>query len=273
MKHYSVPATLQTKPLSVLDLAAMKRAGEKISCLTVYDASFSALIDRTGVDMMLVGDSLGMVIQGATSTIPVTVDDIIYHSRCVTRARQRAFVVADLPFLSYATAANAIENACKIMQLGGVQMLKLEGVHPEIVTLLVEHGVPVCGHLGLLPQSINQLGAYKVCGKEQVEADKILADAQRLEQAGISVLILECVPAGLAKRISATVKIPVIGIGAGDDCDGQVLVLYDMLGISFGKRPRFSKNFMDNAGSIEEAIKHYHFAVKKGSFPDAEHSY
>ncbi len=273
MMAYSTSPVSTRQPLSIMDLAAMKQSGEKISCLTVYDASFSALLDQVGIDMMLVGDSLGMVIQGTTSTISVTVDDIIYHSRCVTRARQRAFVVADLPFLSYATAHSAIKNARKIMQLGQVQMLKLEGVHLEIITLLVTHGIPVCGHLGLLPQSIHQLGTYKVCGKERNEADKILADAQRLEQAGISLLILECVPASLAKRISAAVKIPVIGIGAGVDCDGQVLVLYDMLGISFGKRPRFSKNFMHHANSIEEAVKQYHAAVKNAVFPDAAHSY
>ncbi len=269
---YINPSAAQ-KPVSIVDLATMKQAGEKISCLTAYDASFSALLDKVGIDLMLVGDSLGMVIQGQPSTLPVTIEDMVYHCRCVTQARQRAFVMADLPFLSYATPARAVKNAAKLMQQGGVQMVKIEGVHPEIITLLVKQGVPVCGHLGLLPQSIHQLGAYKVCGREQVEANKILKDAQTLEQLGISALILECVPAQLAQIISGTLKIPVIGIGAGLDCDGQVLVLYDMLGISLGKRPRFSKNFMQQANSIEEAILHYHQAVKNRVFPTPEYSY
>lgn len=266
MSVYSSTAAPR-KALSILDLAAMKQRGEKISCLTAYDASFSALLDKVGIDVLLVGDSLGMVIQGENSTIPVTVADMVYHCRCVTSARQRAFVIADLPFLSYATATTALENAAKLMQVGGAQMLKIEGTHPEIIRFLVDFGVPVCGHLGLLPQSINQLGSYRMRGREQEEADKIVADAQTLEQAGISVLILECVPAELAKKISVLLKIPVIGIGAGVDCDGQVLVLYDMLGISLGKRPRFSKNFMQGAGSIEEAIACYQQEVKTAVFP------
>jgi len=273
MTLYSPPPFSVKSPLSVLNLAAMKQTGEKISCLTAYDASFSALLDRVGIDILLVGDSLGMVIQGANSTIPVTVEQMVYHSRCVTQARQRAFVIADLPFLSYATASCALENAAKLMQLGGVQMVKLEGTHCDTIAFLVDYGVPVCGHLGLLPQSINQLGAYKVHGKTAADADKLLEDAQKLERAGISLLILECVPAQLAKTIRATLKIPVIGIGAGVDCDGQVLVLYDMLGISVGKRPRFSKNFMQHASSIEEAILHYQSSVKNSTFPCPEHSY
>jgi 3-methyl-2-oxobutanoate hydroxymethyltransferase len=273
MTAYSSPIAPPRKALSILDLAAMKQRGEKISCLTVYDASFSALLDKVGIDVMLVGDSLGMVIQGAASTIPVSIVDMVYHCRCVTQARQRAFVMADLPFLSYASPASAIENAAKLMQLGGAQMVKLEGSHPKIIRFLVAHGVPVCGHLGLLPQSIHQLGSYKVRGREAVEADKIIADAQSLEQAGISALILECVPATLAKKISLLLKIPVIGIGAGVDCDGQVLVLYDMLEIGVSKRPRFSKNFMPGTNSIEEAIARYQHEVKTALFPGLEQSY
>jgi 3-methyl-2-oxobutanoate hydroxymethyltransferase len=273
MTVYSSPSAPPRKALSILDLASMKQHGEKISCLTAYDASFSTLLDKVGIDVLLVGDSLGMVIQGASSTIPVTVKQMVYHCRCVSQARQRAFVIADLPFLSYATPADAIENAAKLMQEGGVQMVKLEGYHPDIIHFLVDFGVPVCGHLGLLPQSINQLGSYKVRGREQSEAEKIIADAQSLEQAGISLLVLECVPAILAKQISLLLRIPVIGIGAGVDCDGQVLVLYDMLGISLGKRPRFSKNFMQNANSIEEAITQYQHEVKNSLFPSFEHSY
>lgn len=273
MTPYAAASLATHKNLSILDLNAMKQAGEKISCLTAYDASFSALIDKVGIDVLLVGDSLGMVIQGASSTLPVTVEQMVYHCRCVSQARQRAFVMVDLPFLSYATPAAAAENSAKLIQQGGAQMVKLEGGHVEIIRFLVNFGVPVCGHLGLLPQSINQLGSYKVRGREQAEADKIVADAQILEQAGISILLLECVPAELAKKISLLLKIPVIGIGAGVDCDGQVLVLYDMLGISLGKRPRFSKNFLQNAGSVEAAIACYQHEVKSGLFPGLEQSY
>ena len=261
------------KPLTVNDLAAMKQRGEKITCLTVYDASFSALIDKVGVDMMLVGDSLGMVVQGQATTLPVTITDMVYHTRCVSHARRRAFVIADLPFMSYATPIVAAQNAALLMQVGGAQMVKLEGPRVDVVRFLVDQGIPVCGHLGLLPQWINQLGSYKVQGKEPAAAAKILADAHQLQEAGAGLLVLECVPALLAKEISAQLSIPVIGIGAGVDCGGQVLVLYDMLDIGIGKRPRFSRNFMDDAGSIEEAINAYHQAVKQSQFPSAEHSF
>jgi 3-methyl-2-oxobutanoate hydroxymethyltransferase len=259
-------------PLTVNDLAAMKQRGEKITCLTAYDASFSALIDKVGVDIMLVGDSLGMVIQGYDTTVPVTITDMVYHARIVSKARRRAFVVADLPFMSYCTPVLAAQNAAKLMQLGGVQMVKLEGAHIETVSFLVGQGIPVCGHLGLLPQMINQLGTYKVEGKTPAEAEKIIADAHQLQEAGAGLLVLECVPAGLAKEISNQLTIPVIGIGAGVDCDGQVLVLYDMLDIGVVKRPRFSKNFMHGASSIEAAIEAYHQAVKKAQFPSVQHS-
>lgn len=271
MNQYSSPVEL--KPLSITDLAQMKQRGEKISCLTAYDAAFSALIDNAGVDMMLVGDSLGMVVQGHSTTLPVTVDDMVYHTRCVSGARQRAFIVADLPFMSYATPVSAAENAAKLMQLGSAQMVKLEGPRIDCVRFLVDQGIPVCGHLGLLPQSINQLGSYKVQGKEQAAAEQMLADADQLQQAGAGLLVLECVPAGLAKAISAELTIPVIGIGAGVGCDGQVLVLYDMLNIGVGKRPRFSKDFLRDAANIEEAVVAYHQAVKESRFPAQEHSF
>ncbi|MCX7097602.1 MAG: 3-methyl-2-oxobutanoate hydroxymethyltransferase [Methylococcales bacterium] len=262
-----------TKLLTVNDLLAMKRRGEKISCLTAYDASFSALIDQTGVDVMLVGDSLGMVVQGHGTTLPVTVRDMVYHARCVSNARHRAFVMADLPFMSYSTPALAAKNAAKLMQLGGVQMVKLEGPRYDCVQFLVDQGIPVCGHLGLLPQLINQLGNYKVQGKAPADAAKIIADAHQLQEAGAGMLVLECVPAALAKEISGQLSIPVIGIGAGVDCDGQVLVLYDMLNIGITKRPRFSKNFMQNADSIESAILAYHQAVKQAQFPSSQESF
>jgi 3-methyl-2-oxobutanoate hydroxymethyltransferase len=261
------------KPLTVNDLAEMKLRGEKITCLTAYDASFSALIDKAGVDMMLVGDSLGMVVQGHDTTLPATINDMVYHARCVSNARRRAFIIADLPFMSYATPVTAAENAARLMQIGGAQMVKLEGVHADIVSFLVDQGIPVCGHLGLLPQSINKLGSYKIQGKEPADAEKIIAEAHQLQQAGAGLLVLECVPAVLAKEISAQLSIPVIGIGAGVDCDGQVLVLYDMLNIGIAKRPRFSKNFMQGAASIEAAIYAYHQAVKQSQFPGTEHSF
>jgi len=261
------------KVLSISDLMAMKQAGEKITCLTAYDASFSALLDQAGIDIILIGDSLGMVIQGHSSTLPVSIEDMTYHSRCVSNARNRAFVIADLPFASYATPEQALQNAACLMQAGGAQMVKLEGAKIDVIQFLGEQGIPVCGHLGLLPQSVNRLGGYKVQGREQAQADKILEDAIAIQEAGAGLLILECIPSLLAAEISENLSIPVIGIGAGAACDGQVLVLYDMLNIGVGNRPRFSKNFMIEAGSIENAVKAYHQAVKAGTFPSEEHCY
>jgi 3-methyl-2-oxobutanoate hydroxymethyltransferase len=260
-------------PLSINDINAMKRNGEKITCLTAYDASFAALIDKVGVDIMLVGDSLGMVVQGRTTTIPVSMADMVYHTRCVNRTRQRAFLIADLPFMTVSSPAEAALNAAKLLQKGGAQMVKLEGARLDCVRFLVEQKIPVCGHLGLLPQSIHQLGGYKVQGKEPESAQIICEDAQYLQEAGAAMLILECVPSALAKQISNDLSIPVIGIGAGIDCDGQVLVLYDMLNVGISKRPRFSKDFMSGSDSIEAAINAYHKAVKSGEFPGPEHSY
>lgn len=262
-----------TKPLTVKDLLAMKQQGEKISCLTAYDAGFSAIIDRAGIDIMLVGDSLGMTVQGQDSTLPVTINDMVYHTRCVSKARKRSFILADLPFMTYPTPMTAAENAAKLMQLGGAQMIKMEGAKTDIITFLVDQGIPVCGHLGLLPQSINQLGSYSVQGKEPEDAEKIIADAHKLQRAGAQLLVLECVPAKLAQTISTQLTIPVIGIGAGIHCDGQVLVLYDMLNIGIGKAPRFSKNFLAEASGISDAIMIYHLAVKQMQFPAEEHSF
>jgi 3-methyl-2-oxobutanoate hydroxymethyltransferase len=261
------------KPLTVTDLLLMKQSGEKISCLTAYDASFSSLLDDVGIDALLVGDSLGMVIQGHSTTLPVTITDMAYHCRHVAAARKRAFLIADMPFASYATPEQALQTATRLMQEGMAQMVKLEGARADSIAFLVAQGIPVCGHLGLLPQSVNCLGGYKVQGREAGQAEAILADALKIEQAGAGLLVLECVPAQLAAEISVQLRIPVIGIGAGPGCDGQVLVLYDMLNISMGKRPRFSKNFMSGAESIEDAISCYHQAVKAGQFPLAEHSY
>jgi 3-methyl-2-oxobutanoate hydroxymethyltransferase len=264
---------LPPQALSILDLFAMKLAGEKISCLTAYDASFSLLIDQAGIDIILVGDSLGMVIQGKATTVPVSIDEMVYHSQCVTHVRKRAFVISDLPFLSYSSIDLALINAAKLMQQGEAQMVKLEGAHTSIIESLVNFGIPVCGHLGLLPQSINQLVKYKIQGKNSQDAEKIMGDAKQIEQAGASLLVLECVPSSLAEKISKQLKIPVIGIGAGLACDGQVLVLYDMLGISLGKRPKFSKNFMETATDISAAISQFHQSVKQSEFPTLDHSY
>jgi 3-methyl-2-oxobutanoate hydroxymethyltransferase len=269
----SLYAATSQPALTVTDLAAMKRRGEKIACLTAYDAGFGALLDSAGLDVILVGDSLGMVIQGHDSTLPVSVADMVYHTRCVSRARKRALVIADLPFMSYATPPAAAANAAELMQQGGARMVKLEGARLDVVAFLTGQGVPVCGHLGLLPQSINQLGGYKVQGREKSAADKILGDALALEQAGAALLVLECVPAALAAQITRQLQIPVIGIGAGADCDGQVLVLYDMLNISAGRRPRFSKNFLEQSGSIQTAVSQYIADVKSARFPSPEQSY
>jgi 3-methyl-2-oxobutanoate hydroxymethyltransferase len=263
---------MNPKPLTIHDLTAMKRQGEKIACLTAYDASFSALIDQAGIEVMLVGDSLGMVVQGQSSTLQVTLEDMVYHTRWVAAARRRAFVIADMPFMTYPDPLGAAVNAARLMQVGA-QMVKLEGSRFEVVRFLVDQGIPVCGHLGLLPQSVNRLGGYKVQGIEPSEADKILADAQQLQECGAALLVLECVPAKLAAAISERLSIPVIGIGAGIDCDGQVLVLYDMLDIGVGRRPRFSRNFMQPPATVAEALGSYRAAVKELRFPGPEHSF
>ncbi len=269
----SYSSSLANKPLTHLNLLEMKQRGEKITCLTAYDASFSALIDETGIEVILVGDSLGMVVQGHATTLPVTLDDIIYHTRCVMRSCQRALVIADLPFMTYSTPELAAQSAAQLIQLGGAQLVKFEGARIDIVAFLVKQGIAVCGHLGLLPQFIHQIGGYKVQGKACDSADKLINDALALQKAGVSLLILECVPAELARKISEQLHIPVIGIGAGADCDGQVLVVYDMLGISTGKRPSFSKNFLSETNSIEGAFKIYYNAVKQGDFPTSAHSF
>jgi 3-methyl-2-oxobutanoate hydroxymethyltransferase len=257
------------KLLNHLDLLEMKQARQKITCLTAYDASFSSILDAAGVDLIMVGDSLGTVIQGHSITVYVDIDEMVYHCRCVARGRQRALLVADLPFMSYSTTEQATQSATQLIQQGYAQMVKLEGggQRIEIVRHLVAQGIPVCGHLGLLPQSIHQLGRYRKQGKDQASADIILADAQRLEQVGASLLVLECVPSALAKTIAESLTIPVIGIGAGADCDGQVLVLYDILGISKGYIPAFGRNFMTSAGSVQEAVQAYVTAVRSRQFP------
>ena len=254
----------------------MKRRGEKITCLTAYDFSFAALLDHAGVDIVMVGDSLGMVVQGHESTLPVSVADMVYHCRCVARGAARALVVGDMPFLSYQESPQrALASAGRLMQRGGAQVVKLEGGEPmaETVRFLTERGIPVCAHLGLTPQSVHQLGGYRVQGREATGAERIRRDAGLLQQAGAGLLVLEAVPAELAKAITAELEIPTIGIGAGPDCDGQVLVLYDVLGIYPRPSPKFTRNFLDGAASIEGAVKRYIAAVKSGEFPGPEHSF
>ncbi len=261
--------------ITLTKLRAMKAEQQKIAVLTAYDASFSHVLEQSGVEVILVGDSLGMVIQGQESTLPVTVDDVVYHTANVARGTESVFIIADLPFMSYANAEQAISNSARLMAEGGAHMVKLEGgaVMVDTVQQLVERGIPVCGHLGLLPQSIHRLGGYRVQGKEQSQAETLLNDALALEKAGADLLVLECVPAALGKQVSAAVSIPVIGIGAGKDCDGQVLVLYDMLGITPGKRPRFTHDFLADTGAIPAAIAKYVADVKSGDFPSPEQQF
>jgi 3-methyl-2-oxobutanoate hydroxymethyltransferase len=260
-------------PVNVRRLIDMKTAGERIACLTCYDASFRHVLEAAGVDVLLVGDSLGMVLQGQRSTVSVTLEQMVYHTRCVARGRSHALLIADLPFLTYATPERAIDAAAALMRDGGAEMVKLEGggAMVETVRTLTNLGVPVCAHLGLLPQSVHRLGGYRYQGKDDAGAEQIRQDALALEAAGAGLLVLECVPADLAAEISALLGIPTIGIGAGNRCDGQVLVLHDMLGLHPSRPPRFSKDFLAaTGGSIRAAVAAYVAAVKDGSFPGPE---
>jgi 3-methyl-2-oxobutanoate hydroxymethyltransferase len=261
--------------MNLITLQQMAGRGEKIAVLTAYDASFAQLCEQAGVEVLLIGDSLGMVLQGASSTLAVTLHDMQYHTRCVAKGAQSAYIVTDMPFGSYQQSPEqAFRNASRLMA-AGAHMVKLEGgtVMSETVRFLVERGIPVCGHLGLTPQSVHQLGGYRVQGKDEAQAQQLIADAQALADAGAGMLVLEMVPAALAKAITDSVRIPTIGIGAGVDCSGQVLVLHDMLGIYPGKSPRFVRNFMQGASSIPQALEHYVKAVKDKTFPTAEHSF
>jgi len=261
--------------LNLTRLRQMKAEQNKIAMLTAYDASFSHVLEQAGIDVILVGDSLGMVIQGQESTLPVTVDDIIYHCRNVVRGSDKAFVIADMPFMSYANEGQAIANAARLMAEGGAQMVKLEGgsVMASTIKQLTARGIPVCAHLGLLPQSVHRVGGYRVQGRDAETADELIRDAIALQNAGADMVVLECVPAELATKITKTLTIPVIGIGAGSMCDGQVLVLYDMLGLTPGKRPRFSYDFLAEAGTIQSAISKYVADVKSGIFPTLEQQF
>ena len=262
--------------ITINSLKKMKQVGEKFVVLTVYDASFAAVLEKAGVEVLFTGDSLGMVIQGHETTVPVTIDHMVYHTSLVSRARQQALVMSDMPFMSFSDPAKALDNATRLMQEGGAHIVKLEGGGDvvQVVENLAKHGVPVCGHLGLQPQSVHKLGGYRVQGRGKEAAQAMIDDAKAMQEAGADLILLECVPASLAKTITESLSIPTIGIGAGRDCDAQVLVLYDVLGISLGHRPKFSKDFIaDVKGevSIEAAVRAYVQAVKQKQFPAEQH--
>jgi 3-methyl-2-oxobutanoate hydroxymethyltransferase len=261
--------------VTLTTLQRMKADGEKIACLTCYDASFAMLLDAADVDVVLVGDTLGMVIQGHDTTVPVSIDHMVYHCAAVARGLQRPFLIGDMPFMSYPTKELALANAVRLMQEGGAQMVKLEsgGRQTEIVEFLAGHDIAVCAHLGLKPQSVHKTGGFRVQGREREAAARLLDEAQRLEAAGADIVLLECVPAQLGKAITAELHVPVIGIGAGPDVDGQILVLYDMLDITTGRKPRFVRNFMEEAHGNVEALQRYVQAVKQREYPAPEHCF
>ncbi|TFW33269.1 3-methyl-2-oxobutanoate hydroxymethyltransferase [Massilia horti] len=268
------PAIPVVKAVTAPALLAMRAAGNKIAMLTCYDASFAALMDRCGVEVLLIGDSLGMVCAGYPSTLPVTVADVAYHTASVARGNKTALVLADMPFGSYTTPQAAHDNAVKLMQ-AGAQMVKIEGGAwlAETVRFLTERGIPVCAHVGLTPQFVHQLGGYKVQGKTDATAGQLKSDALALQAAGAALIVIEAVPASLGKEVTELLHIPTIGIGAGPDCSGQVLVMHDMLGVFPGRKARFVKNFMDGQSNIEGAVSAYVAAVKDGSFPSQEHCF
>ncbi len=272
----STPEDRKRKPLTVPALAEAREAGRKLAMLTAYDASFARVLDAAGIDLVLVGDSLGMVVQGHGSTLPVSVDDILYHTACVARGLRNALLVADLPFQADASPERALDAATALLQ-AGAQMVKLEGAGAhklEVIRYLVAREIPVSAHLGLTPQSVLRIGGYKVQGREAAAAGKLREDALAVAEAGADLLVLECVPSALARAITEASTIPTIGIGAGPDCDGQVLVLHDLLGLDSGhRRPKFVKDFLADGGSIAGAVEAFVTAVRDGSFPDAAHSY
>ena len=264
----------ESKPWTVPALAEAKRSGQKLVMLTAYDAGFARAFDANGVDLILIGDSLGMVVQGHDSTLPVTVADIAYHTTAVARVLQRALLVADLPFGADATPERALDASLQLLR-AGAEMVKLEGAgfKLDVIRYLVEREIPVCSHLGLTPQSVLTLGGFKVQGRGEA-AERLRADARVVVEAGASLLVLECVPSPLAAQVTADIPVPTIGIGAGPGCDGQVLVLHDFLGLDSGhRRPKFDKDFLAEGGSVAGAVRAYADAVRAGTFPDAEHAY
>ncbi len=273
--HPTPPRSAARRPMTLPRLREMRTQGEPITMLTCYDATFARLLDAQGVDCVLVGDSLGMVVQGLDSTLPVTLDDVAYHTRCVARGTSSAWLIADMPFGSYQSGTNqALQSAVALMQ-AGAKMVKLEGgawLAPTIA-FLVERGIPVCGHLGLTPQSVHALGGYRVQGRDEAGAEQLIADARELDAAGVAMLVLELMPSSVAARVTQAVSMPTIGIGAGVDVSGQVLVLHDMLDVYSERKPRFVRNFMQDAPDIASAIQAYVAAVKGKTYPAPEHGY
>ncbi len=260
------------KKITTSTLLKMKQQGEKISTITAYDASFAKLFDQAGIHAILIGDSLGMVLQGQDDTLPVTIDDMAYHTRSVRAGVENTLIIGDMPFMTYATTEMAYVNATKLMQ-AGASMVKMEGGSwlTETIKALVERGIPVCGHLGLTPQSVNVFGGFKVQGREASQAQTMIEEAKALEAAGVQLLVLECIPADLGAAITDAVNIPTIGIGAGKDTDGQILVMHDALGISCSYMPKFSRNFLQDTGDIKKAVELYISEVSAGNFPGEEH--
>ncbi|EOV1983513.1 TPA: 3-methyl-2-oxobutanoate hydroxymethyltransferase [Vibrio parahaemolyticus] len=261
------------KKMTINDLIKWKQEGRKFATSTAYDASFAQLFESQEMPVLLVGDSLGMVLQGENDTLPVTVDDIVYHTRCVRAGSPNCLLMADMPFMSYATPEQACENAAKLMR-AGANMVKIEGGDwlVDTVKVLTERAVPVCAHLGLTPQSVNIFGGYKIQGRDQEKADRMVKDALALQEAGAQIVLLECVPAELAERITKVLDVPVIGIGAGNVTDGQILVMHDMFGISANYMPKFSKNFLAETGDMRKAVAKYIEDVANGVFPDDAHT-
>jgi 3-methyl-2-oxobutanoate hydroxymethyltransferase len=267
--------TPERAAITVPVLKQRKSTGDQIVSLTCYDASFAAHLESAGIDVVLVGDSLGMVVQGLSSTLPVTLDQMVYHSAAVARGLRSPLLIADMPFMSYRDVPTALATATRLLAEGGAAMVKLEGGEwvTGIVRALTERDVPVCAHIGLTPQSVHKLGGYRVQGKQPADAERLLVEAAALAEAGADLLVLECVPAELATKITSEIPIPTIGIGAGVGCDGQVLVLYDMLGITPGRRPRFSKDFLRGHDSVDAALAAYVNAVRRSEFPGTEHAF
>jgi 3-methyl-2-oxobutanoate hydroxymethyltransferase len=264
------------KPVTVPSLRAMKAEGRRIVMLTAYDATFATQLELAGIDIALVGDSLGMVIQGHSSTLPVTLDHMVYHTSIVARGLSSTLLVADMPFMADRDVAHALEAGAQLVSEGGAAMVKIEGASPHIleaIEALVERAIPVCGHLGLTPQSVHKFGGFRIQGREQEAADRMVAQAEAVEAAGATLLVLEGIPTALGERITRAVSIPTIGIGAGPHCDGQVLVIQDMLGITPGKRPKFSKDFLAGRDSVAAAIAAYAEDVRSGAFPAPEHCF
>ncbi|MDG2187512.1 MAG: 3-methyl-2-oxobutanoate hydroxymethyltransferase [Hyphomicrobiales bacterium] len=263
------------KTITLSTIRELKSRGEKIACLTAYDSTFAYQLDQAGIEIILVGDSLGMVVQGHKTTIPVKVEDMVYHSRIVSSSINHAFLISDMPFMSFYNPDIALENAKKLMQDGGAHMIKLEGNKSQIniIEKLALSDIPVCAHIGLRPQSVNKMGGYKVQGKENKEAENLINEAKRIEESGADILLLECVSSATAKKVCESVNIPIIGIGAGPDVDAQILVLYDILGITPGKLPKFSKNYMNGQNTIQQAIVDYIEEVKTQKYPSEQHSF